>query len=129
MFDITTDYYRQVIAKAVSGNGNTLTTASTIAVGTGGVDANGNPLTPASTDTGLYREVLRKNISSAQISYPASNQAQFSITVNPNDLPANTQINEIGVFDNAGKLMTKSTFYSKATDGSTTMVFNVAMNF
>jgi hypothetical protein len=126
MYDVTTNVYRQKISQAVAG-AIALPTISTVVIGTGGVDGSGDPLTPAATDTGLYHQVLSKPVSG--VTYPTSTSVQFSITVNPNDLPANTPINEIGLFDNAGDFVTHSTFYSKATDGSTTMTFNVQLQF
>lgn len=126
MYDVVTNYYRQKIAQASAGTA-TLPVITTIVVGTGGTDANGNPLQPSGSDTSLYNQVLSKATSAP--AFPSQTSAQFSITVNPADLPSGNHINEIGLKDSTGALVAKSTFYDKITDGTTTMTFNIQPQF
>lgn len=120
MADITTDVYRQKIAKAVGGAG-TVPAITTVVLGTGGQNSDETPKVPAGSVAGLYNQVLSK--AAPAPTYPTATSVQFQITVNPADLPANTKINEIGFKASDGTFAGMSTFYAKATDGSTTMTF------
>lgn len=124
MYDVTMSAYRAKIAQAV-GSGTALPKITTVVIGTGGVDANGNPIQPADGETHLYNQVLSKPPSS--VTYPSSTQVQFTVTINPGDLPAGTKINEIGLIDSAGTFAEHSTFYTKQTDGTTTMTLSVTL--
>jgi len=123
-YDITTNSYREKMAKAVAGT-EALPKITTICVGTGGLDVSGNPKTPIGTETGLYNQVLTRSVGTP--TFPTATQAQFELVISPTDLPANTQITEAGLFDEDGDFASISTFYIKATDGSTTMTIDVIM--
>ncbi len=124
MYDVTSNAYRAKMAQAVAGTG-TLPPITTIVVGTGGLDANGNPIVPPGTEAGLYHQVLSK--AAPAPTFPTLTTAQFTLTINPADLPANTQINEAGLIASDGTFAEHSTFYSKATDGTTTLTVQVQM--
>lgn len=126
MYDVTTTAYRQKVAQAVAA-AITLPIVSTMVFGTGGVDANGNPLQPTGAESALYNQVLSKG--ALTVSYPTTTSVRFTGTINPTDLAANTNINEIGLKDNGGNLVAHSCFTSKPTDGTTTMTFNIDLQF
>lgn len=123
--DVSNQAYRAKLAQAITGLA--LPPITTIMVGTGGVDGSGNPLSPSGTETGLYNQVLSKPAGTP--TFISSTLVQYTITINPTDLPAGTPINEVGLKDSAGTLAEHSTFYSKQTDGSTTMTINAQMQF
>ena len=123
-YDVTSDAYRAKLAQAV-GSGAPVPKIATVVVGTGGQDQAGERKVPLGTDTSLFTQVLSKPTGAP--TYPTPTSAQFTITINPGDLPANTKINEAGLIDNSGSFAAHSTFYAKATDGTTTMTINVAM--
>lgn len=123
--DVSNQAYRAKLAQAVTGVA--LPAIATIVVGSGGVDGSGNPLSPPGTETGLYNQVLSKAAGTPTLI--SSTCVQYTITINPADLPAGTNINEVGLKDSTGTLVTHSTFNSKQTDGSTTMTINAQMQF
>lgn len=124
MYDLTMSAYRAKMAQA-AGNGTAVPKIATIVVGKGGVDSNGNPIQPKDGETALYNQVLSK--AAGTPTFPSSTQVQFSITINPGDLPSNTPISEIGLIDSAGTFAEHSTFTVKNTDGTTTMNLQVTM--
>lgn len=123
--DVSNQAYRAKLAQAVTGVA--LPAITTIVVGSGGVDGNGNPLSPSGTETGLYNQVLSKPAGTP--TFVSSTLVQYTMTINPSDLPAGTPINEVGLKDSTGTLVTHSCFYSKNTDGTTTMTINAEMQF
>ena len=124
MYDLTMSVYRAKLAQAV-GNGTVVPKIATIVAGTGGVDANGNPIQPQDGEFALYNQVISKPAGTPV--YVTSTQVQFELDINPGDLPAGTKINEIGLIDASGTFAEHSTFYTKQTDGTTTMKLQVVM--
>lgn len=120
--DITTDAYRAKLAQAVAGI-ISLPKIATIVVGDGGVDGTGTPKIPVGDEVELSHQVLSKAVGTP--TFPTPTQAQFEIIVLPTDLLANIKISEVGLFDQDGTFAAISTFYAKATDGTTTMTIDV----
>lgn len=126
MPDQTMSAYRSKIAQAI-GSGTALPDIVTVVIGSGGVNASGIPITPVDGETQLYDQVLSKTGGLVTVSYPSPTQVEFSVTVEPTDLPAGTDINEIGLVDSTGTFAEHSTFYSKQTDGETTMTLQAIL--
>lgn len=124
MYDVTMIAYRAKMAQAV-GSGTPVPRIATVLVGSAGVDAQGNPLVPTNNESGVYQQVLSKAPKS--VTYPTTTSVQITVEVLPTDLPAGTAINEIGLVDSTGTFAEHTTFYTKNTDGTTTMELSATM--
>lgn len=118
MYDLTMSAYRAKMAQAIGGT-KAVPKIATFVVGTGGVDANGNPIAPVDGETKLYNQVLSKPVTGPV--YPTATSVQFSVEIDPADLPVKTPICEMGLIDAEGTFVYHGTFYVKNTDGTTTM--------
>jgi hypothetical protein len=115
---VTTDLARGIFAKA-HGEGLPVPQITTVAWGTGGVDASGNVLVPSGTLTAVPGEVIQKPIES--YSYPIPTTARFTVKLSTTEANGN-EISSCGLYDSAGNLIAVKNFSRKAKDSETELV-------
>jgi len=115
---------REQLCLITSGAISSLAPVTTIAFGSGGVDADGNPIPPLSSANRLNNELGRYLIDS--VVYPLDpdrrTTARYTATIPANDL-VGASISETALVDANGELCAIKTMYVKRKDGGVMFTF------
>lgn len=88
--------------------------------GDGGVDGSGKVITPLENESTLKHELLRKKYDSYTML--SDTQCKYQCTLGENELPG-AEINEIGLYDEDGDIITIKRFTGKGKDADISMTF------
>lgn len=93
-----------------------------VAFGTGGVDLDGTVIAPTEMQEELYAEIYRQDIDGFE--FVSDTTCRYSCTLNEDTL-ANTEISELGLYDEDGDLVCIKTFLPKGKDVDLIMSFSI----
>lgn len=119
---ITTVLAKKKLLQARAGD-ITLPIITSMAIGTGGVDADGNPIQPSELDTSLKNEIIRKPIESHSL--VTDTEMKYSVTITYDEC-SDENINELALVDSDGDIVCIKTFKNKIKDSDVEMTFDVS---
>lgn len=102
-------------------NGTPLPKITHIAFGIGGINlVNGLPKSLSGNEASLFQEVMRKEIKPTKVSNIEYN---YIINIKNEYSEGTIQINEVGIYDAEGTLISIKTFSNKPLDATTSLEF------
>lgn len=112
---------REKIVKARAGDIE-LPTIVKMVFGEGGVDSSGAVIPPSDTQTGLAKELYRKDIDSH--SFPDATTCRYVCTLTEEEL-AGKEISEVGLVDEEGDVLCIKTFTRKGKDDDVRQTYSL----
>lgn len=113
---------RENLAKARAGI-RALPKCKTISLGDGGVNGSGGLKTPTDTATGLYNEIVNRDIVQPP-TFKTATTATYIVKLTASEFP-DVKFSEIGLYDEEDTLIAIKTFNPKQKDGDMEMQFEI----
>lgn len=111
---VITGVGRKKLCEAHAGT-STLAPITQMAFGDGGVNENGVPKTTTGDETGLYNELMRKNVETPVYVNDGHTTCRYSATLEDNEL-VGKEISEVALYDSDGDMVMIQTFTRKGKD-------------
>ncbi len=114
---------RKKLCKAHAGD-QALPVIAKMAFGSGGLDEEGNVMETVGNETGLRRELLKKDVDGHVYPGEQETTCRYTVRLSKTEL-ANENISEQGLFDADGDLIAYKTFLPKGKDDDMEFVFDM----
>lgn len=95
-----------------------------MAWGNGGIDGEGQPLLTTGEETGLYQELLSKEIESHTYVNEEQTTCRYTATLEAGELTGE-EISEMGLYDAEGDLVAYRTFLRKGKDADIPQIYDM----